>query len=133
MFPTLYSIGGRLAASMLLCILTATDAIATDYSTESAEPQLVTVSALDCCADEQLKKNSTVRLDILPTPIRAAQPPHIVITDKAKQTVMEFTTRDRVAFIRIPDGEYDLSIKGSVEQNSIPVTSAEGMLNQYEL
>jgi hypothetical protein len=129
------SFGEGLIAVVVAAMLTAPQAFAqlSDYSTDTEEPNIMTVHNERCCNDARLKEESNVQINIDKALLVSVKPVKVEILNADNQPVAQFKTRDRVIYMHLPEGQYSIRVNGLREHTQLSVKAKDNVLKGYTI
>lgn len=120
------------ALFLVSALLTAHPAqAANDYSTDMDEVDIATVKA-ENAHTLPIKQESNVRLRVQHA-IYAVVPLHIEVLDENHLVAADFKTRDRVIYMRLPQGHYSIRINGIIQKKNLEVDADDSVLKSFAI
>lgn len=103
-----------------------------EYSTDMDEVDIATLKNDICCNAIALKQDANVRLRVQHA-LYAVVPLNVEVLDENQQQVAKFTTRDKVIYMRLPEGHYTIKVNAFVKNKSISVEADDEVLKSYAI
>jgi len=123
---------GAIVITGLLC---APQALAQlpNYMTDMEEPDIMTVKNDYCCHNERLKREANIQLHIEYAVLASVKPVHIQIMNASHEVITEFSTRNKVVYMHLPEGRYTILVNGLMDHRKLDVQASDTTFKDFVL
>ena len=127
------SFGEIVSAVALTALLASPQALGqmSAYSTDMEEPDIMTVKNEHCCLSPSQKQEANVEIDVKGAYLPSVKKIRIHVLDAQNQEVAQFSTRDRIIYMHLPEGKYTVRVDGAFDHRQVNVDASETVLTKY--